>query len=80
MASLFSSNDDIITMIMDGDYDDFGAEKLKGLMKILPEMVRLRVFTTKSYSLAVTSGRTLSKHSAYDDPRSVLNSRYLRMR
>ncbi|QQP48744.1 Putative LOC100159987 [Caligus rogercresseyi] len=33
-----SSNDDIIRMILDGDYDEFGAEKLKGLMKILPEM------------------------------------------
>jgi hypothetical protein len=27
-------------MILDGEHDDFGAEKLKGLMKILPEMVR----------------------------------------
>ena len=26
-------------MIMEGEHDDFGAEKLKGLMKILPEMV-----------------------------------------
>ncbi len=34
----FSSNDDIIQMILDGEHDDFGAEKLKGLMKILPEM------------------------------------------
>ena len=34
-----SSNDDIIAMIMEGEHDDFGAEKLKGLMKILPEMV-----------------------------------------
>ena len=25
-------------MILDGEHDDFGAEKLKGLMKILPEM------------------------------------------
>ena len=33
-----SSNDDIIQMILDGEYDDFGAEKLKGLVKILPEM------------------------------------------
>ena len=24
-------------MVLGGDYDDFGAEKLKGLMKILPE-------------------------------------------
>lgn len=25
-------------MILDGDHNDFGAEKLKGLMKIMPEM------------------------------------------
>ena len=38
-ASFFSSsNEDIIQMILDGEHDDFGAEKLKGLMKILPEM------------------------------------------
>ena len=36
-------------MIMDGDYDDFGAEKLKGLMKILPEMVRLEIFYYKEF-------------------------------
>ena len=34
----FSSNEDIIEMILEGEHDDFGAEKLKGLMKILPEM------------------------------------------
>jgi len=33
-----SCNEDIIQMILDGDHDDFGAEKLKGLMKIMPEM------------------------------------------
>ncbi|XP_040568629.1 uncharacterized protein form3 isoform X3 [Lepeophtheirus salmonis] len=33
-----SSNEDIIHMILDGDYDEFGAEKMKSLMKILPEM------------------------------------------
>ena len=33
-----SSNEDIIQTIKDGEHDDFGAEKLKGLMKILPEM------------------------------------------
>lgn len=32
-----SSNDDIIDMVLHGDQDDFGAEKLRGLMKILPE-------------------------------------------
>ena len=25
-------------MILDGEHDDFGAEKLKGLLKLLPEM------------------------------------------
>ena len=25
-------------MIVEGEHDDFGAEKLKGLVKILPEM------------------------------------------
>jgi len=29
-------------MIMEGEHDDFGAEKLKGLMKILPEMVTIQ--------------------------------------
>ena len=32
-----SSNEDIIQTIKDGEHDDFGAEKLKGLKKILPE-------------------------------------------
>ena len=33
----FSSNDDIIEMLTAGDHDDFGSEKLKSLMKLLPE-------------------------------------------
>ncbi|KOB69923.1 Uncharacterized protein OBRU01_16141 [Operophtera brumata] len=33
-----SSNDDIIQMIREGSHDDIGAEKLRGLLKILPEM------------------------------------------
>ncbi len=33
-----STNDDILRMIVEGDYDEFGAEKLKGLVRILPEM------------------------------------------
>ena len=33
-----SSNENIIQTVKDGDHDEFGAEKLKGLMKILPEM------------------------------------------
>ncbi len=28
-----SSNEDIIQMVLDGEYDDFGSEKLKGLVK-----------------------------------------------
>ncbi len=28
----------IFQMVLDGEFDDFGAEKLKGLVKILPEM------------------------------------------
>ena len=35
--TLFSSNEEIIKTIIAGDHDDFGAEKLKGLKKILPE-------------------------------------------
>ena len=32
-----SSNEDIIEMVVNGDFSDFEPEKLKGLMKILPE-------------------------------------------
>ena len=32
-----SSNDDIIDMVVSGDFHDFEPEKLRGLMKILPE-------------------------------------------
>merc|ERR1719295_2085336 len=32
-----SSNEDIIEMVVNGDYHEFEPEKLKGLMKILPE-------------------------------------------
>ena len=35
-------------MILDGEHDDFGAEKLKGLMKILPEMDEIEML--KSYN------------------------------
>ncbi len=37
-----SSNEDIMEMILNGDYDDIGAEKLRGLMKILPEHDEVR--------------------------------------
>ena len=33
----YSSTEDIIQMIIDGDHETFGAEKLKGLLKLLPE-------------------------------------------
>ena len=33
-----SSNEDIIDMVVSGDFHDFEPEKLRGLMKILPEM------------------------------------------
>lgn len=36
-----SSNNDIIQLIKDGSHDDIGAEKLRGLLKILPEVDEL---------------------------------------
>ena len=36
-----SSNEEIIRLIKDGDHDDIGAEKLRGLLKILPEFDEL---------------------------------------
>ena len=41
------SHDEIIQTITDGEHDDFGAEKLKGLKKILPEMDEIEML--KSY-------------------------------
>lgn len=32
------SNEEIIQLIKDGEHDDIGAEKLRGLLKILPEV------------------------------------------
>ena len=34
---IFSSNEDIIEMVVNGDFHEFEPEKLRGLMKILPE-------------------------------------------
>lgn len=34
----FSSNNDIIQLIKDGEHEDIGAEKLRGFLKILPEV------------------------------------------
>lgn len=42
-----SSNEDIIQLIRDGGHDDIGAEKLRGLLKILPEVDELEML--KSY-------------------------------
>ncbi|CAH0559409.1 unnamed protein product [Brassicogethes aeneus] len=36
-----SSNEDIIQLIRDGEHDEIGSEKLKGLLKILPEVDEL---------------------------------------
>ncbi|XP_034943897.1 FH2 domain-containing protein 1 [Chelonus insularis] len=38
-----SSNEDIIQLIRDGGHDDIGAEKLRGLLKILPEVDELEM-------------------------------------
>lgn len=38
-----SSNEDIIQLIRDGAHDDIGAEKLRGLLKILPEVDELEM-------------------------------------
>lgn len=40
---MFSSNEDIIQLIKDGCHDDIGAEKLRGLLKILPEVDELEM-------------------------------------
>ncbi|CAB0020215.1 unnamed protein product [Nesidiocoris tenuis] len=39
----FRSNEDIIQLIRNGEHDDIGAEKLRGLLKILPEMDELEM-------------------------------------
>lgn len=38
-----SSNEDIIQLIRDGCHDDIGAEKLRGLLKLLPEIDELEM-------------------------------------
>lgn len=35
---IYSSNEDIIQLIREGSHDDIGTEKLRGLLKILPEI------------------------------------------
>lgn len=39
----WSSNEDIIQVIRDGEHDEIGAEKLRGLLKILPELDELEM-------------------------------------
>ncbi|XP_044001338.1 uncharacterized protein LOC122847607 isoform X1 [Aphidius gifuensis] len=41
-----SSNENIIQLIRDGGHDDIGAEKLRGLLKILPEVDELEMLKT----------------------------------
>ena len=43
LLNCFSSNEDIIQLIRDGAHDDIGAEKLRGLLKILPEVDELEM-------------------------------------
>lgn len=38
-----SCNEDIIQLIRDGGHDDIGAEKLRGLLKLLPEIDELEM-------------------------------------
>lgn len=38
-----SSNSEIIRMIRDGEHDEIGLEKLRGLLKILPEFDELEI-------------------------------------
>lgn len=40
------TNDEIIQLIKDGAHDDIGAEKLRGLLKILPEIDELDMLKT----------------------------------
>uniref|UniRef100_A0A146M1M5 FH2 domain-containing protein 1 n=2 Tax=Lygus hesperus TaxID=30085 RepID=A0A146M1M5_LYGHE len=41
-----TSNEDIIQLIRNGEHDDIGAEKLRGLLKILPEIDELEMLRT----------------------------------
>ena len=63
-----SSNDDIIEMLTAGDHDDFGSEKLKSLMKLLPETeeVNLRdIFLEKCPNISFIWICYLSLHWYY---------------
>lgn len=39
----YSTNENIIQVIRDGEHDEIGAEKLRGLLKILPELDELEM-------------------------------------
>lgn len=41
-----SSNEDIMQLIKEGEHDDIGAEKLRGFLKILPEIDELDMLKT----------------------------------
>lgn len=43
LCSFCSSNEDIIQIIREGGHDDIGAEKLRGLLKMLPEIDELEM-------------------------------------
>lgn len=43
-----SSNEEIIQLVTQGEHDEIGAEKLRGLLKILPEVDELDML--KSYN------------------------------
>ena len=47
LKQIRSSNEDIVQMVRDGDHDVFGADNLKGLVKILPEQDEIE--TLKSF-------------------------------
>lgn len=45
-CAYFRSNEDIIQLIKDGEHDVIGAEKLRGLLKILPEKDEIEMLKT----------------------------------
>lgn len=54
-----SSNEDIIQLIREGSHDDIGTEKLRGLLKILPEIDECEML--KAFSGDVTKLGTAEK-------------------
>ena len=42
----YSSNEDIVQLIQDGNHEIIGAEKLRGLLKILPEVDEIDMLKT----------------------------------